>query len=70
MTTTRYVLLDSDDYAIIDPDLNLSEFASDNDMTDAEAEAMRDELARSGRFWVGGGAAPLYMVKRVSGVSP
>jgi hypothetical protein len=40
------------------------EFADNNGMCAAEYAAMCGELAKSGRFWVGGGAAPLFLVVR------
>jgi hypothetical protein len=33
--------------------------------TDAEYSQTLDECARSGRAWIGGGAAPLFLVIRI-----
>lgn len=41
------------------------EIAEDNGMTDAEACHMESEIRKAGRFWLGGGAAPLFVLRRV-----
>jgi hypothetical protein len=40
------------------------DIAKDNSMTDAELVEMETELRAVGRFWIGGGAAPLFCVTR------
>jgi hypothetical protein len=40
------------------------EIAEDNSMTDAELIEMETEIRLVGRFWIGGGAAPLFCVTR------
>jgi hypothetical protein len=41
-----------------------ADFASNNDMADSDYAAMRNELERAGRYWIGGGAAPLFLLMR------
>ena len=41
-----------------------ADFASKNEMADSDYAAMRNELEKSGRFWLGGVAAPLFLVMR------
>lgn len=42
-------------------DIDLSEVCGDDD---AEFFAAQDELKRVGRYWIGGGAAPLFYITR------
>lgn len=42
-----------------------SEIVEDNEMSDAEAAEMENALKSAGRYWLGGGAAPLFLLMRV-----
>lgn len=47
----------------------LADFVEANEYTEEDAQGFRDELKAAGRVWLGGGAAPLMMLKTVGGVS-
>lgn len=41
-----------------------ADFAEANELTDSERAAMERGLTGSGRYWIGGGAAPLFYLSR------
>jgi hypothetical protein len=61
---SRYILRDEDTSTEMDSDLDLASFIADNEITTNDEAAMRRELSAVGRYWVGGGAAPLFCIYR------
>ena len=59
----RLIDADSPDARVIDADLDLREFVTLNGLA-AEEDAMFEALSCGMPYYVGGGAAPLYMIKR------
>lgn len=45
---------------------DIDEIAQDNDWTDDEADAIEAEILSKGEFRIGGGAAPLFVIRRAS----
>ena len=64
---SQYRLIDADspDAKVIDADLDLRAFIALNDLAEEE-NAMFTALSCGMPYYVGGGAAPLYMIKRTA----
>jgi hypothetical protein len=59
----RLIDADSPDGKVIDPDLDLRDFVALNDLHEEE-DAMYTALSCGMPYYVGGGAAPLFMIRR------
>ena len=59
----RLIDADSSDAKVIDADLDLRAFIALNDLAEEE-NAMYTALSCGMPYFVGGGAAPLFMIKR------
>ena len=59
----RLIDADSPDATVIDADLDIREFIALNGLA-SEEDAMFEALSCGMPYYVGGGAAPLFMIKR------
>jgi hypothetical protein len=59
----QFALLDEDE-GVIESDVNLGEFAVENDLEPEELNAI-GRLAVGDDFRMGGGAAPIFLLRRV-----